>query len=177
MTERSSRLIARSCASALALWVFAGCATVDRIDTPTGFARYDFGDRFEAISAEGVVVRAFVVEPPDSVDAAWSERRRIAAADHWLLARGARVGGLSTRLGEFDTRSGPAIAYEWSTDASVDHDAVPEWIVAIVVIVGAERWIVVDAGGPTDSYRIYEQTLFDAIERIDGVIDRSGPRR
>ncbi|TVQ21526.1 MAG: hypothetical protein EA382_13470, partial [Spirochaetaceae bacterium] len=154
----------RLCLAVLAAWTISGCATARLVDTPPGFAPYDFGDRFEAISADGVIVRAFIVEPPSFVDAAWPEWRRVDAADRWLVARGATIDARSTPLGSFDTRSGPAIAYEWSTDQSSD-----EWIVMIAVIVGVDSWIVVEAGGPTDLYRVYEQWVFDAIERTDGV--------
>lgn len=162
----------RLCLVVLAVWVVCGCTTARLIDTPAGFAPYDFGDRFEAISADGVIVRAFIVEPPDSVDAAWPQWRRIDAADRWLVARGATIDARSTALGSFDTRSGPAIAYEWATDEPSD-----EWIVMIAVIVGGDRWIVVEAAGPTDLYRVYEQWLLDAIERSDGFIVRAGSRR
>lgn len=134
--------------------VLAGCVTPSiSMDTPEGFAPFDIEDTFQAMSPEGVVVRARTVEndPPQTL-VFWVEllERHMTESGYLLVDRG-----------DFVADGNEGMLLEWLAPVRED-----DWIFLTAIAVIGERIAIVEAAGPTDLYNEYRSAIRRSLATI-----------
>lgn len=157
MTRHSRRVnaavrIAMIVVGAVAL-VF-GCATPPvAMDSPEGFARFSDTEEVRAISPEGVLVRARLVDndPAQSIEF-WAQALERQLADS---------GYLLVDSADFTADGEDGRLMEWLAPVAED-----DWIYLTAIAVLGEKIAVVEAAGPAGQYQEYRSAIRDSLRTL-----------
>ena len=138
------------------------CVTPVHIDTPEGFARYVDTDDPLAVSPEGVLIRARLVDndPPQSLEF-WAEalQQQLEASGYFLVEQS-----------EFDTDVGPGRLFEWAAPVNGE-----DWVYLTAIVVTDAQIAVIESAGSFDHYQRHRAAIWESLStlQIDGNESRS----
>jgi hypothetical protein len=149
-TRRLPLLLALALVSLLAL----SCVTPQvEIDTPKGFAAYIDAEPYRAISAEGVRLRARLIEndPEQSLEF-WREALRVKME---------RAGYAKLAEERFDAPSGEGAYFEWAAPVNGE-----DWVYMTAISLEEGQIVLVEAAGPFELYSAHRSAVKESLASL-----------